>query len=169
MKSFLERIFKDWGGILCPCVCWSSFVFKKGLEKNKISVSATKTWTLNQHYCSIYKIASTEDTSVSQTWKLWWMSSCNFTAVFCPQVVYSSSARALKMETVKPDKPEKEEDDIDIDAIWETRMMKIIMLFLCCGFDSQCPLQPKWLAFPSFTHPTPPPHPQSSALWHDLT
>lgn len=38
-------------------------------------------------------------------------------AVCCPQVVYSSSARALKMETVKPDTPEKEEDDIDIDAI----------------------------------------------------
>lgn len=33
------------------------------------------------------------------------------------EVVYSSSARELKMETVKPDKPEKEEDDIDIDAI----------------------------------------------------
>lgn len=36
---------------------------------------------------------------------------------FCPQVVYSSSARELKVETVKPDAPEKEEDDIDIDAI----------------------------------------------------
>ncbi|KAK5886616.1 hypothetical protein CesoFtcFv8_017630 [Champsocephalus esox] len=33
------------------------------------------------------------------------------------EVVYSSSARELKVETVKPDKPEKEEDDIDIDAI----------------------------------------------------
>ncbi|KAM8916457.1 eukaryotic translation initiation factor 5 [Spinachia spinachia] len=33
------------------------------------------------------------------------------------EVVYSSSARELKVETVKPDAPEKEEDDIDIDAI----------------------------------------------------
>ncbi|XP_047201890.1 eukaryotic translation initiation factor 5 [Girardinichthys multiradiatus] len=33
------------------------------------------------------------------------------------EVVYSSSARELKVETVKPDTPEKEEDDIDIDAI----------------------------------------------------
>lgn len=72
--------------------------------------------------------------------------------VFCPQVVYSSSARELKVETVKPDTPEKEEDDIDIDAIWETRMM---MLFLCCGFDSRCPVRPKWLALPSFTYPLP--------------
>lgn len=35
----------------------------------------------------------------------------------CPQVVYSPSARELKMETVKPEASEKEEDDIDIDAI----------------------------------------------------
>lgn len=40
--------------------------------------------------------------------------------VVCPQVVYSPSARELKMETVKPAASEKEEDDIDIDAIWET-------------------------------------------------
>ncbi|KAK9534179.1 hypothetical protein VZT92_009242 [Zoarces viviparus] len=33
------------------------------------------------------------------------------------EVVYSPSARELKVETVKPDAPEKEEDDIDIDAI----------------------------------------------------
>uniref|UniRef100_A0A672HDJ1 Eukaryotic translation initiation factor 5 n=1 Tax=Salarias fasciatus TaxID=181472 RepID=A0A672HDJ1_SALFA len=33
------------------------------------------------------------------------------------EVVYSSSARELKVETVKPETPEKEEDDIDIDAI----------------------------------------------------
>lgn len=33
------------------------------------------------------------------------------------EVVYSSSARELRVETVKPDTPEKEEDDIDIDAI----------------------------------------------------
>ncbi|XP_068195852.1 eukaryotic translation initiation factor 5 [Antennarius striatus] len=33
------------------------------------------------------------------------------------EVVYSPSARELKMETVKPDTPDKEEDDIDIDAI----------------------------------------------------
>lgn len=33
------------------------------------------------------------------------------------EVVYSSSARELKVETVKPDKPEKDEEDIDIDAI----------------------------------------------------
>uniref|UniRef100_A0A8C6LSM3 Eukaryotic translation initiation factor 5 n=1 Tax=Nothobranchius furzeri TaxID=105023 RepID=A0A8C6LSM3_NOTFU len=33
------------------------------------------------------------------------------------EVVYSSSARELKVETVKPDTPEKEEEDIDIDAI----------------------------------------------------
>uniref|UniRef100_H3D4C4 Eukaryotic translation initiation factor 5 n=1 Tax=Tetraodon nigroviridis TaxID=99883 RepID=H3D4C4_TETNG len=33
------------------------------------------------------------------------------------EVVYSSSARELKMETVKPAASEKEEDDIDIDAI----------------------------------------------------
>ncbi|KAM6917017.1 eukaryotic translation initiation factor 5 isoform 1-T2 [Lycodopsis pacificus] len=33
------------------------------------------------------------------------------------EVVYSPSARELKVETVKPDTPEKEEDDIDIDAI----------------------------------------------------
>uniref|UniRef100_A0A665X1R2 Eukaryotic translation initiation factor 5 n=1 Tax=Echeneis naucrates TaxID=173247 RepID=A0A665X1R2_ECHNA len=32
-------------------------------------------------------------------------------------VVYSSSARELKVETVKPNAPEKEEEDIDIDAI----------------------------------------------------
>lgn len=37
--------------------------------------------------------------------------------VLCPQVVYSPSARELKMETVKPEASEKEEDDIDIDAI----------------------------------------------------
>lgn len=37
--------------------------------------------------------------------------------IVCPQVVYSSSARELKMETVKPAASEKEEDDIDIDAI----------------------------------------------------
>lgn len=35
--------------------------------------------------------------------------------IVCPQVVYSSSAREL--ETVKPVASEKEEDDIDIDAI----------------------------------------------------
>lgn len=46
---------------------------------------------------------------------LWWIS-CNG-GVVCPQVVYSSSARELKVETVKPDTPEKEEEDIDIDAI----------------------------------------------------
>lgn len=34
-----------------------------------------------------------------------------------PQVVYSPSAHELKMETVKPAASEKEEDDIDIDAI----------------------------------------------------
>uniref|UniRef100_A0A665X261 Eukaryotic translation initiation factor 5 n=1 Tax=Echeneis naucrates TaxID=173247 RepID=A0A665X261_ECHNA len=33
------------------------------------------------------------------------------------EVVYSSSARELKVETVKPNAPEKEEEDIDIDAI----------------------------------------------------
>lgn len=33
------------------------------------------------------------------------------------QVVYSSSARELKMETTKPEKADKEEEDIDIDAI----------------------------------------------------
>lgn len=33
------------------------------------------------------------------------------------EVVYSSSARELKVETVKPAKPAKEEEDIDIDAI----------------------------------------------------
>lgn len=33
------------------------------------------------------------------------------------QVVYSSSARELKMESTKPVKADKEEDDIDIDAI----------------------------------------------------
>uniref|UniRef100_A0A3Q2EFH2 Eukaryotic translation initiation factor 5 n=1 Tax=Cyprinodon variegatus TaxID=28743 RepID=A0A3Q2EFH2_CYPVA len=33
------------------------------------------------------------------------------------EVVYSQSARELKVETVKPETPEKEEDDIDIDAI----------------------------------------------------
>uniref|UniRef100_A0A3Q3KHM8 Eukaryotic translation initiation factor 5 n=1 Tax=Mastacembelus armatus TaxID=205130 RepID=A0A3Q3KHM8_9TELE len=33
------------------------------------------------------------------------------------EVVYSSSARELKVETVKPHTPEKEDDDIDIDAI----------------------------------------------------
>ncbi|KAK1795908.1 hypothetical protein P4O66_009020 [Electrophorus voltai] len=33
------------------------------------------------------------------------------------EVVYSSSARELKMETAKPEKAEKEEEDIDIDAI----------------------------------------------------
>ncbi|KAM9786691.1 eukaryotic translation initiation factor 5 isoform 1-T3 [Syngnathus typhle] len=33
------------------------------------------------------------------------------------EVVYSSSARELKVETVKVDKPEKEDEDIDIDAI----------------------------------------------------
>uniref|UniRef100_A0A3B4DAA9 Eukaryotic translation initiation factor 5 n=1 Tax=Pygocentrus nattereri TaxID=42514 RepID=A0A3B4DAA9_PYGNA len=33
------------------------------------------------------------------------------------EVVYSSSARELKMETTKPEKSEKEEEDIDIDAI----------------------------------------------------
>ncbi|XP_068456083.1 eukaryotic translation initiation factor 5 [Clinocottus analis] len=33
------------------------------------------------------------------------------------EVVYSPSARELRVETVKPDAPEKEEDDIDIDAI----------------------------------------------------
>ncbi|XP_056621120.1 eukaryotic translation initiation factor 5 [Triplophysa dalaica] len=33
------------------------------------------------------------------------------------EVVYSSSARELKMETTKPAKSEQEEDDIDIDAI----------------------------------------------------
>lgn len=33
------------------------------------------------------------------------------------QVVYSSSARELKMETTKPVKADKEEEDIDIDAI----------------------------------------------------
>lgn len=41
------------------------------------------------------------------------------------QVVYSSSARELKVETVKAETPEKEEDDIDIDAIWETGLMMI--------------------------------------------
>lgn len=39
------------------------------------------------------------------------------TLSFYPQVVYSSSARELKMETTKPAKSEQEEDDIDIDAI----------------------------------------------------
>lgn len=52
---------------------------------------------------------------------------------FCPQVVYSSSARELKVETVKPDAPENE-DDIDIDAIWETLII-MMMLFLCCGLN----------------------------------
>ncbi|XP_061699510.1 eukaryotic translation initiation factor 5 isoform X2 [Syngnathoides biaculeatus] len=33
------------------------------------------------------------------------------------EVVYSPSARELKVETVKAEKPEKEEEDIDIDAI----------------------------------------------------
>ncbi|XP_068608074.1 eukaryotic translation initiation factor 5 [Brachionichthys hirsutus] len=33
------------------------------------------------------------------------------------EVVYSSSARELKLEAVKPDTPGKEDDDIDIDAI----------------------------------------------------
>uniref|UniRef100_A0A4W5NIM3 Eukaryotic translation initiation factor 5 n=1 Tax=Hucho hucho TaxID=62062 RepID=A0A4W5NIM3_9TELE len=33
------------------------------------------------------------------------------------EVVYSSSARELKVETVKPEKPAEEEDDLDIDAI----------------------------------------------------
>ncbi|CAB1335305.1 unnamed protein product [Coregonus sp. 'balchen'] len=33
------------------------------------------------------------------------------------EVVYDSSARELKVETVKPDKPDEEEDDFDIDAI----------------------------------------------------
>ncbi|XP_051500595.1 eukaryotic translation initiation factor 5 [Myxocyprinus asiaticus] len=33
------------------------------------------------------------------------------------EVVYSSSARELKMETTKPEKPDHEEEDIDIDAI----------------------------------------------------
>lgn len=34
------------------------------------------------------------------------------------QVVYSSAARELKMETTKPEKADKkEEEDIDIDAI----------------------------------------------------
>lgn len=40
----------------------------------------------------------------------------NAESVIC-QVVYSSSARELKMETTKPEKSEKEEEDIDIDAI----------------------------------------------------
>ncbi|XP_038818878.1 eukaryotic translation initiation factor 5-like isoform X2 [Salvelinus namaycush] len=33
------------------------------------------------------------------------------------EVVYSASARELKVETVKPEKPAEEEDDFDIDAI----------------------------------------------------
>lgn len=33
------------------------------------------------------------------------------------EVVYSPSARELKVETVKPEKPVRDEDDIDIDAI----------------------------------------------------
>uniref|UniRef100_A0A3P8Y9Q8 Eukaryotic translation initiation factor 5 n=1 Tax=Esox lucius TaxID=8010 RepID=A0A3P8Y9Q8_ESOLU len=33
------------------------------------------------------------------------------------EVVYDSSVRELKVETVKPDKPSEEEDDFDIDAI----------------------------------------------------
>uniref|UniRef100_A0A674B4S2 Eukaryotic translation initiation factor 5 n=1 Tax=Salmo trutta TaxID=8032 RepID=A0A674B4S2_SALTR len=33
------------------------------------------------------------------------------------EVVYSSSARELKVETVTPEKPAEEEDDLDIDAI----------------------------------------------------
>ncbi|XP_029585858.1 eukaryotic translation initiation factor 5 [Salmo trutta] len=33
------------------------------------------------------------------------------------EVVYDSSARELKVETVKPNKPDEEEDDFDIDAI----------------------------------------------------
>lgn len=78
------------------------------------------------------------------------------------------------METVKPDTPEKEEDDIDIDAIWESRrwrrrrrrmmMIMMLMLFLCCGFDSRCPLQPKRLAFPLLYSPNPPPPPQPTIL-----
>lgn len=79
----------------------------------------------------------------------------------CPQVVYSSSARELKVETVKPDTPEKEEDDIDIDAIWETRVM--MMLFLTCGFDSRCPVLAKWLAF-SLLYYLPHHHPSLRSL-----
>lgn len=82
-----------------------------------------------------------------------------------PQVVYSSSARELKVETVKPETPEKEEDDIDIDAIWETRME--MTLSCVVAFTHNVLLQIKWLAFPSLT--TCSPLPPSSALWHDLT
>lgn len=62
--------------------------------------------------------------------------------VFCPQVVYSSSARELKMETVKPDTPEKEEDDIDIDAIWESSLKEEDDAFLVLWL---------WLTMPSTT------------------
>lgn len=47
-----------------------------------------------------------------------------------PQVVYSSSARELKMETVKPAASEKEEDDIDIDAIWDSEELNFFFLVL---------------------------------------
>lgn len=83
--------------------------------------------------------------------------------VICPQVVYSSSARELKVETVKPDTPEKEEDDIDIDAIWDDDDDAFLVLWL-------------WLTMYHLNNRPPPPlltppsplHP-SSALWHDLT
>lgn len=67
----------------------------------------------------IFQIPSTELITVSWTLSLRLMSSCpSFNrVVFCLQVVYSPSARELKMETVKAETPEKEEDDIDIDAI----------------------------------------------------
>lgn len=90
--------------------------------------------------------------------------------------MYSSSARELKVETVKPDTPEKEEDDIDIDAIWETLMM----LFLCCGFDSHNALYdlngwpppvllPALTFHPYHSSPSQTHNPLPSALWHDLT
>lgn len=57
-----------------------------------------------------------------------------------PQVVYSPSAHELKMETVKPAAPVKEEDDIDIDAIWETWRNLFFFFFLVVWLWIMSPL-----------------------------
>lgn len=76
--------------------------------------------------------------------------------VFCPQVVYSSSVDKLKVETVKPDTPEKEEDDIDIDAIWDSDDDDDAFLVLWLGLTMFHLKRLGW-PVPSFTHPPPPP------------
>lgn len=74
----------------------------------------------------------------------------------CLQVVYSPSARELKMEMVKADAPEKEEDDIDIDAIWDSEEDAVFFFFRAVALthDALCNL--KRLAFPLLYSPSPP-------------